>query len=442
MSFLPLALAALAASHPASPAPSTVGGSVPSTAASPRSASAAKAPEQRQEERSPKWQAVERGAFDAAQDLPAKDAQEDLFLTGVSALAHHEIATAEAAHAKMAPGTALFADLAWQIAHAKKDPRAIAESAKALCAKGDPTGRACVDEEFFGGRIVRGVAVRHGPTEVKLAPSAPFPLTLARIGQLQTGVIVDTGASQTVISRALAEQLGLALSKRSFPVGVVAGAGVAEAHLAVLPELWIGNTQITTLPVLVVDLPNLDQSAIQVILAPHRDLEGLAVEIDFQTDMMRIHDEAPAVTDDDVVTPYLQAGFDLVVPAKVGNGESALFSFDTGMEQAFALSKEYAGKLPDEAGDPKAGAILYGAGQSKAVEQTSALPVELAGRALPKTGDGVLTTIPRGRVFQIAGLLGNALWKDRTVVVDTDAHRIVVKGPDLKPMIQDVRAQR
>lgn len=395
-------------------------------------------------ERSPKWQAVERGAFEAAAHLPAKDAQEDLYLTGATRLAQHDLAGAEAAHARMIPGSRLAADLAWQIAHAKKDPKAIASSAKALCALGDATGRACVDEEFFGGRVVRGVAVRHGETEVKLAPSAPFPLTLARIGQVQTGVIVDTGASQTVISRALADHLGLALSKRTFPVGVVAGAGVAEAHLAVLPELWIGNTQITTLPVLVVDLPNLDQSAIQVILAPHRDLEGLAVEIDFDHHMLRIHDQAPAATGDDVVVPYLQAGFDLVVPAKVGRGEDALFSFDTGMEQAFALSKEYAGKLPKDpaAGAPRSGAILYGAGQAKAVEETGALPVELAGRALPKTGAGILTTIPRGKVFQIAGLLGNGLWKDRTVVVDTDKHQIVVKAPSAEPMIQRASAER
>lgn len=392
--------------------------------------------------RSPKWQAIARGAFDAAALLPAKDAEEDLYLTGSSHLAQHNVQGAEEALSRMTPGSRLAAELAWQIAHAKKDPREIAATARRLCEIGDPTGRACVDEEFYGGRVVRGVAVRHAPTEVRLAPSAPFPLTLARIGQLQTGVIVDTGASQTVISRALAEQLGLALSKKGFPIGVVAGAGVAEAHLAVLPELWIGNTQITTLPVLVVDMPDLDKSAIQVILAPHRDLDGLAVEIDFAEHHLRIHDEAPAPKTDDLVVPYLQAGFDLVVPAKVGKGEDGLFSFDTGMEQAFALSKEYAGKLPKDNANatPKAGAVLYGAGQAKAVEKTSPLPVELGGRLLPKTGEGILTTIPRGKCFQIAGLLGNALWKDRTVVIDTERHQIVVRAPNATPKVQQASA--
>lgn len=466
MRFPSLLFAAVAASsHLASPASHAAGGSDPSRAASPRSSSGASASgahpsvEVAQTStaaasstsavvvdggapRSPKWQALARGAFDVARTLPAKDAEEDLYLTGAAHLARHDVKSAEQAHSRMTRGTHLEADLAWQIAHAKKDPRAIAASAGRLCALGDPTGRACVDEEFYGGRVVRGVALRHGPTEVKLAPSAPFPLTLGRIGPRQTGVIVDTGASQTVISRALADELGLALSKKAFPIGVVAGAGIAEAHLAVLPELWIGHTQITTLPVLVVDLPDLDKSAIQVILAPHRDLEGLAVEIDFAEHRLRIHDDAPVATAEDLVVPYLHAGFDLVVPAKVGSGEEALFSFDTGMEQAFALSRDYAGRLPKDkaALTPKAGAVLYGAGQAKAVEQTSALPVELAGRPLPKTGDGILTSIPAGKVFQISGLLGNALWKDRTVVIDTDNHEIVVRAPSSTLLYQQATA--
>lgn len=409
MLFLPLALAALASSNPASPGPAKAGGSP-----------------------SPKWEALRNGAFDAASRLPGKDAQEELYLTGVSHLARYETDAAEAAWKKMKPGTRLQAELAWQLAHARKDPQRIAASAKALCTLGDPTGRACVDEEFYGGRVVRGSATLHGPTEVKLAPGMPFPLTLARIGQVQTGVIFDTGASQTVISKALAEHLGLAVSKRSFPIGVVAGAGVAEARLAVLPELWIGNTQLVTVPVLVVDLPNLDQNMIQVILAPHRDLDGLALEIDFKDHLLRIHEEAPKTASADLVVPYLQAGFDLVVPAKVGDGEDALFSFDTGMEQAFAISEEYAGRLKKggKAESPKAGAVLYGAGQSKHVERTDALPVKLAGRTLSSGGEGIFTKIPAGRVFHISGLLGNALWKDRVVVVDTKRHQIAVRAPE------------
>lgn len=387
---------------------------------------------------------MQNGDFAAAERLPAKDAEEALFLKGAAHLARFETEAAVSAQKEMKPGTALAADLAWQIAHARRDPRQIASTAKAFCALGDPTGRACVDEEFFGGRVVRGTAVRHGPTEVKLAPSAPFPLTLARIGQVQTGVIFDTGASQTVISKNLAEDLGLAVSKRSFPVGVVAGAGVAEAHLAVLPELWIGKTQITTLPVLVVDMPNLDQNAIQVILAPHRDLDGLAVEIDFASHALRIHEEAPPTSGDDVVVPYLQAGFDLVVPGKVGDGAQALFSFDTGMQQAFAISHEYAGKLPGgaKAESPKAGAILYGAGQAKEVERTEVLPVKLAGRTLPTLEEGILTSIPAGRVFQISGLLGNGLWKDRAVIIDTDRHQIAVSKPKAQePLILRANAK-
>lgn len=376
---------------------------------------------------SPRAAALKRGELTRASSLPARDLAEARFLDASLLLARHRIAEAESLYEKLPRGTRAEVELAWQLAHARRDPQRIAAAAKAMCAMGDPTGRACVDEEFYKARVVRGTVQRHGATTLRMAPGAPFPLVLGRVGKRQTGVIVDTGASQTVISTRLAKELGLAVSRRSFPIGVVAGSGVATAHLAILPELWLDKTQLTTVPVLVLDVPGLEENGIDIILAPHRDLQGLVLALDFPAHQLRILDEEVPSSSDSIVLPYLQAGFDLVVEARVGEGPQALFSFDTGMDQSFALSEEYAGGLAQlRASSPSAGAVLYGAQQSRELRKTPALSVHLGANSLPPQ-EGLITPLLDGRVFRMSGMLGNALWKDKVVIIDTREHQIQIR---------------
>lgn len=376
---------------------------------------------------SPRAAALKRGELSRASSLPARDPTEARFLDASLLLARHRVAEAESVYDELPRGTRAEVELAWLLAHARRDPQRIAAAAKALCAMGDPTGRACVDEEFYAARVVRGAVRRHGPTLLRMAPGAPFPLVLGRVGQRQTGVIVDTGASQTVISTRLAKDLGLAVSRRSFPIGVVAGSGVASAHLAILPELWLDKTQLTTVPVLVLDVPGLEENGIDIILAPHRDLQGLVLELDFPAQKLKIVDEEVVASSDSVVFPYLQAGFDLVVEARVGEGPEALFSFDTGMDQGFALSEEYANGLAQvRSSSPSAGAVLYGAQQSRELRKTPPLPVHLGTTSLPPQ-QGLITPLVDGRVFRMSGMLGNALWKDKVVVIDTREHQIQIR---------------
>lgn len=380
------------------------------------------------EQISPRAAALKRGEFSRAASLPARDPVEARFLDASVLLARHRIVEAESMYEKLPRGSRAEVELAWQLAHARRDPQRIAAAAKALCAMGDPTGRACVDEEFYAARVVRGAAQAHGPTTLRMAQGAPFPLVLGRIGKRQTGVIVDTGASQTVISSRLASELGLAVSRRSFPIGVVAGSGVASAHLAILPELWLGKTQLTTVPVLVLDVPGLEENGIDIILAPHRDLQGLVLELDFPAHQLTIVERANTSSAVDITLSYLHAGFDLVVEARVGEGPTALFSFDTGMDQGFALSEEYASGLEQvRSSSPSAGAVLYGAQQSRELRKTPPLVVHLGATTLPPQ-EGLITPLVDGRVFRMSGMLGNALWKDKVVVLDTRGHQIRIHG--------------
>ncbi|MFZ9887039.1 MAG: retropepsin-like aspartic protease [Myxococcota bacterium] len=378
------------------------------------------------EEISPRAAAIKRGDFVAAAKLPARDDEEARFLEASVLLARHRIAEAEAIYEGLPRGTHTEAELAWLLAHARRDPQRSAAAAKALCARGDPTGRACVDEEFYAARVVRGAVQRHGPTKLRMAQGAPFPLVLGRVGQRHTGVIVDTGASQTVVSTRLAKELGLALSRRSFPIGVVAGSGVASAHLAILPELWLDKTQLTTVPVLVLDVPGLEENGIDIILAPHRDLQGLVVELDFPSHQLTLLEENAAARPNGLVLPYLHAGFDLVVEARVGEGPMALFSFDTGMDQGFAVSEDYASGLQQvRSSSQSAGAVLYGAQQSRELRKTPPLIVQLGSASMPPQ-EGLITPLLDGRVFRMSGMLGNALWRERVVVLDTVRHRISI----------------
>jgi hypothetical protein len=413
MRHLPLALLALTASP---------------TSAAPQQAVALKVPGPGSA--SPRSQALRRGAVEEAKHLPAHSHAERRYLDGAAALLRFDLPAAAAALEGLPKGSPFALELGWQLAHQRRDPRAIATAAAALCEAGDRTGRACVDAEFYAARVVVPTVRLEGPTEVGLSSQAPFPLALGRVLAHETGVIVDTGASQSVISKGLATRLKLATTKQSFPIGVAAGGDVAKARLAVLPELVVGGAQVGTVPVLVVDMPDLERLGIDLILAPQQALAGLTVELDLSAHKLRLSEEPVKPAPDDVVVPYLQAGFDLVIEAQVGGGEPGLFSFDTGMEHAFALGRHYSGEVVGASFEPgKGGAVLNGAGGKSTVQPLGPLPVKLGGAELRPAEGGILTSIPPGKVFQIAGLLGNGLWRDRVVVLDTQAHRILLRAP-------------
>lgn len=363
-------------------------------------------------------QALAQGDLGPAVALDPALGIEAGYLRARALLAQGKLQAAEQALAALPAASSEALEVAWYIAHTRGDSASIAATAAAYCKAGDPTGRSCVDAEFYGGRILTPSVSLPGDVELPLSKSAPLPVTMGHVGAVSTGVLLDTGASQTVVSAALAQYLGLATTKASFPIGVAGGEGVTQARLAVLPALRLGDAVIETLPVLVVDLPQLDQVGVSVILSPQHALPGLAMQLDLANYRMTLSEKAPAEQPGETKVPYLTAGFDLVVPARVGDGPPALFAFDTGLEQAFVLSRAYEAAAKDANEGTTGGRVLYGAGAAAQVESVARRPVYLGEERVCESG-GYLSDLPQSKVFPIAGMLGNDLWEHGMVVLDT-----------------------
>jgi len=374
--------------------------------------------------------AAARGDLDAVGTLAAANAEEELYLKARLALAHRRIDEAESQLKRLPQDCSRAVELGWRTAHASRDPARLASTARRYCQLGEPTGRACAEAELYSHAVLPTSAeVPRGGLELSLAKEAPFPLMLGTAGRVTMGVIVDTGASQSVISSTLARHLRLRPTQAGFPVGVLGGAGTAQAHMAVIPELKADGLTIRNLPVLVMDLPELDTIGISAILSPQQALDGLVVSINFKDHVLALRHSTPAeaaAAPAEFDVPYLNAGFDLVVQASVGDGPRALFGFDTGMEGGFSLSNAYAG-------DPAAqGALLLrGAGDEQLLAETAPRTVYLGGAALKPQGVCLRSELRKQDVFQLAGILGNGLWKDRTVTLDTVARRIRISRPQV-----------
>jgi len=76
-------------------------------------------------------------------------------------------------------------------------------------------------------------------------------------GSRQARFIVDTGASQTVISRRIAFDLDLYARAPTTPVTLHTAAGTVQAEAVVLDSLRIADAEVRNSPVLIHDLPDL-----------------------------------------------------------------------------------------------------------------------------------------------------------------------------------------
>lgn len=372
--------------------------------------------------------ALERGDFHAALHSASPDETERQWIQARIHLARFEWDQAGAAVQNLAADSEHRAELAWLLAHGRRDPVAIAAAAADYCQQGDPTGRACADAEFYENRVVNANLALAQPASLPLIEDAPFPMLRAEMGRHIRGVVVDTGASQSVVSAKTAAELGLATTQRSFPIAVAGGEGIAQARLAVLPLVNFGPMQLWTLPVLVVDMPALDAMGIGLILSPQQAFDGHEVVFDFPSAQLRVGTaDARSEIADEINMPYFAAGFDLVVRASLDQGPEAMFGLDTGMEGPYVVSSRYWDRLQGaRRAEPHAvsSAVLYGAGGDARVEPVRAETIRMGTTLVQPAEDGVRSEMSRHGPFDIAGLLGNGLWRDRVVVLDTQKHRL------------------
>jgi hypothetical protein len=383
---------------------------------------------------SPAAAAAAVGDFDGACTLPARDEAEKIYLEASVALAEHRLDQVEGLLQKLPKGSAEALELAWRVAHARGDLGAIGATAARLCKKGEPTGRACADAELYRRKMTRQAVELAEAGELPLSPTAPVPALAARFAGAakiagagapfaERGAVIDTGASQTVVSALLAEKLGLKATKRAFPIAVAAGGAVTEARLAVLPLMQLGPASVRNLPVLVVDMPNLERVGISAIISPQQAFDSLRFSLDLERRVLGLeHSGAEAL---EAGVPYYGIGFDLAVRAEVGGGPPALFGVDTGLDGAVALSGRYPG-----APTAVPGAVLQGAGAAGAVAKGGALAVKVGAVEIPPQGPCLVSEMPARRPFEIAGFLGNALWsRGGRLVVDTKARLVSITAP-------------
>ncbi|HUB06097.1 MAG TPA: retropepsin-like aspartic protease [Myxococcales bacterium] len=373
---------------------------------------------------SPALDALARGDLDGALAARAANAAEARYVRARVHVARGELGAAELETATL--GGTLGAQAAFYLAHARGQPREIARSAAKLCAAGDPTGRACADAELYDGATRPTEVTLAAPTEVPLATRAPFPLLLARAGGVKTGFVLDSGASDSVISTALAKQLGLHVTRAAFPVGVAAGGARSEAHLALLPELTVGSLTVRRLPVLVLDMADLDRAGVSGLLSPQA-LPGVTLAIDLGRHVLSVSpgSATPAPSPDAVTLPYVSAGLDLAVTASAAGGPRALFGLDTGMEGGLALSATYA-----RAGDvPRPASVVEGAGGAASLESVPPVPVNLGPLTLRPRGPCVVSPMAKADVG-LAGLLGDGLFEGGVVVLDNARRQVTVVIPN------------
>jgi predicted aspartyl protease len=97
------------------------------------------------------------------------------------------------------------------------------------------------------------------PQTVRIDKPFRVPTTRNRLGTIETIVhvgtnrkswILDTGANISLISETLASQLGLKLSNETAPVDGFGGAS-SQCHVAIIPELHVGDAELQNVAVLV-----------------------------------------------------------------------------------------------------------------------------------------------------------------------------------------------
>lgn len=341
-------------------------------------------------------------------------------------LAHGRAAEARQVLGRLEPDHPAMAELAWRLAHETGVPASIASTARTLCVAGDPTGRACADAELYA-RISDPTLVElRAPTDLPLSTSAPFPLTACQADDETTACIVDTGASQTVVSRALADRLGLDRTRASFPVGSASGQ-VTQAQLAVLPQLGAGGLEVRRLPVLVMDMPELDRIGISLIVSPQQAFRGLTARIDLGRRRLVLSKGPAPKAAGGVCVPYVLAGFDLAVQARIGDGPAAWFGLDTGMEGAYSVASSYVG-----AGRAAGHLEVAGTSARQVRRAAEAQPVRVGALELRPAGSFVVADAPIDRVLPLAGSLGNGLWANGAVTLDT-VSRLVTIEPEAAP---------
>lgn len=111
-----------------------------------------------------------------------------------------------------------------------------------------------------GADRTRGPSASHSPftTAIPLERLGQVLVVSALLnGTTRARLIVDTGASQTIISHRLALDLGLFSTGHTTPVVLHTASGAVQADAAMLDSIQIGGTEVRNSHIVIHDLPDL-----------------------------------------------------------------------------------------------------------------------------------------------------------------------------------------
>ena len=181
------------------------------------------------------------------------------------------------------------------------------------------------------------------------APSQPAPITLQKVlnllftevtinGQGPYRFLIDTGATQTVVSEKLATKLGLKKIATNIMHGV-GGIGKLDSPIFRADSLKIGDVTVKNLPLGTLSNPILDQILDGIIGTPM--LADFVITIDYPRSRIELAKKAPATGT--VVPVWCFSGL-LLTAVEVNGQHKGNFLIDTGAD-ATMLAQSMAGNL-------------------------------------------------------------------------------------------------
>lgn len=259
----------------------------------------------------------------------------------------------------------------------------------------------------------------------------PLPVVGVQCGVRPLHLLIDTGATELVLDRELANSLGMALSEPES--AAFAGGRSADLQHGRLPALNLNGVEVHDLPVQVVALresiaPYFPELPIDGILGLGA-FARLQVVLDYRAGQLRLRADMPIETDDCGAPMYLTPGRQLLTEAVVNGTLPTLAFVDTGMSgAAFAApaSTVQAARVELSNASPVSG---HGGGGSVPGMPFVLPQLEAGGCRRERVNALLLPRFPLERQygFRIGGLLAHEFFRDKCLTLRFDRMRLQIR---------------
>jgi predicted aspartyl protease len=257
--------------------------------------------------------------------------------------------------------------------------------------------------------------------------------TEARLGGRTWRCLIDSGASRAVVSRRVADELGLPVTGRS---RVATAGGTMQLDLVRMPSVELASLSLAVGEALVLDLESaFGDAAVGIeglIGAPA--LRPVAMRIDFTAQRIEWSIEpmaVPAASASHALWPLRWDGALPVIELVLGEREAAPFLLDTGNAGAIVVFARHAQRLGVD-GLPRIKMLELGGSvlAHQALVERLAAPGYLT-RDVPAAFEAGGSARRGAHFDRLAGSAGLALFAAGAVTIDGPRSRVVVEQPGL-----------